>query len=1146
MASEWEGVEPMNLDVGPSIIDYSIPPYTKEGWEVPPLDYEHAVDPPIPPSQECSASLRDEANPGVGTSDWLSETLPAVSNIKQEVEPCEDDYPASPPPPLLQGFTTASHEEEGVYDHENPYTYPSLDDGLADVKQEIPSDNEDYHPQLTNDTGYDIPPPLGDNTLRPFEVTSNEGGQTQGLQCTCLTCGLQFSSIHEVEAHSVVHQSRISRAARNNVVTMEQYSAQSDEEKYQCTRCGERCPDKRSLYQHGLLHKKKKLHTCSFCGEGFKWFRHLQRHTYIHTGKTPYNCSVCGEGFWRKVPFNRHERSHKNPPKLHKCSECQMEFQTLQSLNTHLLLSHEKMVPTMPTLAKRKKRSTLAPRDQPFTCSVCGKGFTRESLYLVHIVTHSEHKPYMCTQCGEEFTTQNRLTRHAKTHSKEPYNCLYCPTLCNDSRALYSHMWQAHMCHKRYPCSLCGQVFAISKELRDHNKLHETETCSPCSKCNKKFTSSLDLEKHLDIHTGKTPHVCPVCGDGFSTLPELQIHHYSEKPKFTCSICGGMFYAEFLLDHHMSSHTGQDPHTCSLCEKRFKRKPERYRHFLKHHLICRKCDGCDKLFLSETHLNLHGTGRCNVRETALETESPHNHDKTASEKPVSPSLKESTQKEPDSCTLCIDGFTCMPDLKAHAVIHMDDPYTCEDCGMKFIHQYELQRHASLHTEENILDCSQCRNLVLTQQGLDKHALIHLHELQRHPFMQTEHKMVICPQCGKIFLTQEFLDNHALIHLDDKQSQSPQIKQEILACLECEKTFFTQEELDEHELRHNTARSCGHCNELFSSLEDIEKHVQESCPQTCGVCRKKLCSKEDLKKHLSLHTCEVCGQIYRTPSQLKAHKETHPGIRLYICSLCQKGFMTADGLRSHIVLDHKGQDVCSLAKTLDENEAQATEHGGSHSTRLHYPYCFVCSIRIPMLHILESHLQKKHTCHNDSICTICGRGYTKQGLVDHMQRDTTQPALNCTQCDKVFCLADDLEKHMDVHSGQTPHVCPICCDVFTSLSELKNHHLGKQVVPPFTCHVCGRRFWSDRTIKVHAWQRHRLELEVQTYRCILCRTESTLETAPTLYMCSTCHECCEEPKSVVTDIDVVETSCDVCVMGFDQITELQAHLDSHTC
>lgn len=73
---------------------------------------------------------------------------------------------------------------------------------------------------------------------------------------------------------------------------------------------------------------------------------------------------------------------------------------------------------------------------------------------------------------------------------------------------------------------------------------------------------------------------------------------------------------------------------------------------------------------------------------------------------------------------------------------------------------------------------------------------------------------------------------------------------------------------------------------------------------CGQCGRCFADWTDLRAHLQTHTgvrsfcCAVCGRSFTKLSNLKAHRRVHTGERPYCCMSCGKGFTQKCNLKRH--------------------------------------------------------------------------------------------------------------------------------------------------------------------------------------------------------------------------------------------------------
>lgn len=59
--------------------------------------------------------------------------------------------------------------------------------------------------------------------------------------------------------------------------------------------------------------------------------------------------------------------------------------------------------------------------ERPYVCSVCGRGFTVNTILLRHMRVHSGERPYVCVICGKAFSQSSTLNTHMKVHAPK-YN----------------------------------------------------------------------------------------------------------------------------------------------------------------------------------------------------------------------------------------------------------------------------------------------------------------------------------------------------------------------------------------------------------------------------------------------------------------------------------------------------------------------------------------------------------------------------------------------------------------------------------------------------------------------------------------------------------------------------------------------------
>lgn len=267
-------------------------------------------------------------------------------------------------------------------------------------------------------------------------------------------------------------------------------------------------------------------------------------------------CKVCKHQFKLRIAYNQHKKYHKltkpcfvklarlqkealNKYKPFHCLQCNFQTAFNYNLTQHIKTVHKKL--------------------KEFTCMVCNKSYSTNTVLRVHMRIHTGVKPYKCEECDAAFKQLNELKKHKRKHTEEYnqllqmqsstiiYKCLKCtysdPEItCAKKHVKIHHkideaMMGKHLIKKEdyktdtkreertLYCEECPYVTSNINSIRLHQVTHTTVKPYKCSFCDTGFKRSNDKNRHENVKHRKIGlHKCTHCKREFSRIKVLKQH----------------------------------------------------------------------------------------------------------------------------------------------------------------------------------------------------------------------------------------------------------------------------------------------------------------------------------------------------------------------------------------------------------------------------------------------------------------------------------------------------------------------------------------------------------------------------------------------------------------------------------------------
>ena len=318
-----------------------------------------------------------------------------------------------------------------------------------------------------------------------------------------------------------------------------------------CDLCMQKFSSRQHLERHiGALHYEESF-SCVKCSKVFKQKDNYRSHLKTHYD-TENTCLTCGKNFWSAAPLSKHL---ENGACGLQCEKCAKTFSRRSTMINHLKKCQVKVdqpseqscelcgttFETKLLLERHRKDSSNTDGSSKFRCLQCQKKFCSFDLRQAH---NKEGCPKKCEI--DEWMRRSREERF--------FQCEKCGLIFSSETDFKKHFWN-HIDNKKeeFDCKFCGVKFQWMKHLKRHTDERfdsEGNLKNVCDECGTEFcTGKQKKAHHIATHRKFS---CSVCGQVFSMKKSLKVHEKNQL-KLSCNDCEKTFCSKWLLKTHLQS-----------------------------------------------------------------------------------------------------------------------------------------------------------------------------------------------------------------------------------------------------------------------------------------------------------------------------------------------------------------------------------------------------------------------------------------------------------------------------------------------------------------------------------------------------------------------------------------------------------------
>ena len=756
------------------------------------------------------------------------------------------------------------------------------------------------------------------------------------------------------------------------------------------------------------------------------------------------------------------------------------------------------------------------------------------------VSTHSENSSH-CNDCSGDGNAEANVDNICDTETEVPADAESC--VANDSvqgvepKQAFHNGTSLKDCHRDsvdsksvgYKCNICGKRCQFARSLALHMLAHrgtfpggknrvkpgDTRETYNCCKCPFKTVYHTSLSRHYRVMHRNT-----------EANSKRGYKRRNARREFECSKCQfKTFSHKSLIGHDRLMHKSDTEHSVKdIKEQSGSQSPYKLQN--EDSVSGVKIDSCDRVASTDA-----GKDSTEQRHCSGKVEQS-----SRSKKPI---CKDHAQKKQDD-----EQVLQLGDVK----VCKRKEFACSECGLMMTYYSAMMRHCQavhgggfgVHMKPRHQLLSSERAVIsFTANDTDVSAPVCNNQLASNLDTTTavEASAAVTDKSNVETSTDDSRKS-ASSSADNSVSQEP-ITVTVHECDSCHASFNDLSALHSHQCTSSasvqqqqqqvtsddvvdqSSLQCPTCLKIFTSVEDLHKHLESSSTSECGksyicqFCGKCFVTSYHLMIHIKqrcgtkLHRCEVCERDFTSFVRLKRHWSFHDGTNPNTCRTCGVQYSGSVAFRRHA---KKCRETCGKKRQKQQQRSLVAEPSEKLTKLL---TCVVCQKTTDSLAEMHEH-KLTHSTHCNSLqsplTAASSEVFDSKQLLQH-------DSCLCSVCGKLLFNSDSLKRH----------ILAMHCDTIAA----KLHNMSATDEKRFKCSKCHKLF-------TRPWRHTRCRVKGTRFHCKQCNRQYA--SVEGLIVHERKHANNNNNKNVVSDKSFI---CQLCGHHYASLAGLIAHERRHT-